>query len=511
MKKIYFLIFLFVIEICFLPANASIEIVPLQSKPAIIEEMMQENGVTIRTFYKNGQVNAQYIYDSEQLRVRQFFDYDHEGNLSAAVVDDGIETKDVDLTAVTERRVIRFYPKRGHPNSSLPGVIEHAYVNLSTGAEVVLQRIILDYSPKEEIISQKFLSSEGVLEKCILLSYDNSGRLNALGDERGNVTRTVSMQDVSLVMSHEYNSHSLSTAESTAIDRSSEKGNNSLQEFYKTATYIVNIVKNRLSFSKYIGPILDEIAQKIVGKTFLQMSGFYEAESKTGVHGKGEINDKLRITFVNGILNCREDFKKSLNLLSESHGGENIHYVFDATQGWSWDIFNCIFTKCGFVSPQAHRVAEMWKKMIHEMGGVAGNGIIYHYAHSLGGVHTQAALCLMQPEEKALIRIYTFGCPTVIVDKEVNHISNYFSVRDGVCLLDPIGLCGAFLYDNEDVIIVGDWLGIPFIDHLLLNSTYMSIIQKLGNEFLCEHISDELYTNHVSKLNFRQEGIRNLK
>lgn len=248
---------------------------------------------------------------------------------------------------------------------------------------------------------------------------------------------------------------------------------------------------NKVSCDELLRPAFEHIVESIFGKSFLLLCGYYQDISQTGVHGNGEINDKVRITLINGILNARSDYKETLNLISDAHGGTNIHYIFDATGGWGWDMLKCFMAKCGYVSPQAKMVAETWKQMIEEMGGIGKGGIIYHYAHSIGSAHTNAALSLMSPEEKKMIKIFTFGTPMVIEDDGLNQVCNYVSLRDGVCLLDPIGYFSGLLGLNDKVIPVGDWLGMPLVDHTINGGAYMEMIRLLGEQFISLYLSGQ--------------------
>ena len=107
--------------------------------------------------------------------------------------------------------------------------------------------------------------------------------------------------------------------------------------------------------------------------------------------------------------------------------------------------------------------------------------MIIHYAHSLGSLHTHIALGLLTPEERKMITVYTFGAPSL---HSAENIHNFVSVRDGVCLLDPLGFIKGLLGFNENTFFVGTWVGIPIIDHVLVSDTYFTILQFLGEEFL---------------------------
>jgi RHS repeat-associated protein len=258
---------------------------------------------------------------------------------------------------------------------------------------------------------------------------------------------------------------------------------------YRYSNLTINSLKNHLNFDDYIRPAVGKIGELILGKTLLQLSGFYQDASEMGVHGQGELNDKVRITLINGILNARGDYKKSLDILSDSHGGMNIHYLFDATGGWTNDMLRAFLSRMGYISPTSHQLADMWRELIDEMGGVGEGGLIIHYAHSIGATHTKNALSLLSPEERAMIRVYTFGAPSTINDPSLESVKNFISYRDGVPLLDPIGFFSGLLGLSDTVAMVGSPWGIPFIEHTLNGGAYYDIIRILGIHFMKHYIN----------------------
>ncbi len=261
-----------------------------------------------------------------------------------------------------------------------------------------------------------------------------------------------------------------------------------LGEAYNYCSVRLNALKNAVNFDDYIRPSIGRFGELILGKTTLLLSGFYQDSSESGIHGKGELNDKVRITLINGILNARYDYKQSLDILSDSHGGMNIHYIFDATDGWSKDMLQALFAKFGYTSSLSYQLADTWRELIAEMGGVDGGGLIIHYAHSIGSTHTKNALKLLSPEEKAMIRIYTFGSPSTISDSGLNGVTNFVSYRDGVPLLDPIGFISGLFGISEDIVMVGSPWGAPFVEHTLNGGAYYEIIKILGVHFMKHYV-----------------------
>ena len=250
---------------------------------------------------------------------------------------------------------------------------------------------------------------------------------------------------------------------------------------YQFTHRVIDAVSPHVSLSQTIGPALSQIGENLLGRAMFLMSGLSQDQLEAGVHGKGELNDKVRITLINGILNARLDVKMTMDKLSECHGGINIHYVLDATGGWAQDMLKAFLAKIGFVSPPAYKLADTWRQLIQEIGGTGNGGLIIHYAHSIGALNTHAALGLLTPEERKMIKVYTFGAPYFPSSENVH---NYASVRDGVCLLDPIGFIRGLLGYSDNTFFIGTWLGIPLIDHVLESETYFNILRSLGEEFL---------------------------
>ncbi|MEI8124759.1 MAG: RHS repeat-associated core domain-containing protein, partial [Parachlamydiaceae bacterium] len=251
------------------------------------------------------------------------------------------------------------------------------------------------------------------------------------------------------------------------------------------ASYM-NDLKRRLSYTEHMRGEWDYLAHEMFSHGFLQFAGYYQHSMDVGKTPFGrEINDKVRITLINGILNARGDLEQSLDLFSSTHGNNVIHYIFHPTEGWSRDIMKAVLSKCGYVSPEARQLANKWKEMIEEMGGIDGGGVVLHYAHSIGATETNIARTLLTPEEQRLIHVITLGSPSMISnDSGFGSVVNYVSKRDGVSLLDPIGYLKGLFTDEYNLQFKGSFWGIPLIDHTLFTDTYVGVIRDLGNEFV---------------------------
>lgn len=243
-------------------------------------------------------------------------------------------------------------------------------------------------------------------------------------------------------------------------------------------------IKGLKSLTNYGSLGFDQTLHHLVGGGFLLLLGYYNTETEVGSYGLGEANDKVRVSFINGILTDYVSLTETLQGISHSHGGVNVHYVYRPTKGWAWDILRSFLVKFGYVSPEAKLLANEWKSMIQEMGGVDGSGKIIHYAHSIGAIETLRALSLLTEEEQRMITVYTFGSPSVKQENMHSSIQHFVSVRDGVSMLDIFAYIGACQGKVENVTFMGSFFGLPFVDHLFGSATYSDLWKAMGKTFV---------------------------
>lgn len=233
---------------------------------------------------------------------------------------------------------------------------------------------------------------------------------------------------------------------------------------------------------------IQELTESYFGPLYLMMAGYYNHPLETGVFGFGEANDKVRVTFINGILNRNRDCMENAQSISKTHGGVNVHYIYRPTNGWANDLLNGVPDRFGVLSKQAILLANRWKELIAEMGGVDSGGIIIHYAHSIGASDTWNARTMLTPEEKSLLRVVTIGSPFIIHKDGLHSVVNYVSVRDGVSYLDPRGFYNGCNNEDCNVVLLGNWRdGWPLIDHPLSTPTYQALLRNLGEEFVSKY------------------------
>lgn len=226
---------------------------------------------------------------------------------------------------------------------------------------------------------------------------------------------------------------------------------------------------------------VDHLLELTVGRPFLIFMGHINTKSHQGVYGHGEVNEKVRVSFINGVLADYSDLVNAVQGLSSAHGNVNVNYVYRPTQGWVGDVLFGILVRLGYVSSEAHALADAWKGLIGQMGGVNGGGKIIHYAHSIGALETMHALKLLSPDEQKLVHVHSLGSPTLSSDNPQIH--HYISVRDGVGFLDMGAYIQAYSGNSPNVHFVGTHFGLPLIDHLFFNETYQDLWKSMGRTF----------------------------
>lgn len=228
-------------------------------------------------------------------------------------------------------------------------------------------------------------------------------------------------------------------------------------------------------FVRYISSIsfkdIQEIAYSILVFTLDEIESFstYRGIAKQvttqepiGEVGNREINPRVRISAINGIqytlLHAR-----SLWTAVSNEFGTKIHYVYYPTKGHQFvDGSTALWEKHFQVNEElVDLLVEHWKGLIEEVGGVNGPGVIYHIAHSQGGLVTSRAARKLPPEYRRKIHMITYGAHehpllefaslTNVMCKadRIDYFNPYDTDHPSVVLIDPIP--GGTIYANHGV------------------------------------------------------------
>lgn len=457
---------------------------------------------------------ARLVYKKYNICLRCFYSYDLMHRLIKISVDNGNTEDPFNLSEATEQLITTYaYNDNGN-------IIEtkEVFVNLIQGLEKILSQTLNVYSEgntlcKSEMRDSKNniyrttytdkglresvteILSDGITSQ-ISFSYDHLNRIISIVQEKA---------EKKYAVSYEYQENGKCTftiyEDGIIPERSADPMEPWEIEIENSKKYFNEMVNGFVEFFADLGGIqkdfilnntlhkkFEAFAETVLGKSIFHMTGYYSQPVRHGIYGSGEINDKVRILLVNGIMNYTNDHMENLEMFSKSHGRVNIHYLFRPCEGWTKDMLLSLFSKLGFMSTQSHLIAKTWKNLISDMGGPENGGTIIHYAHSIGSTDTDIAKNLLTPEERKMIRVYTFGSPTLIPNGEFQYVQNYVSRRDGVCLLDPIRYVEGLMHSDTNIVFLDTYWGIPFVDHTLTRPSYHAVIEELGRQFIENYI-----------------------
>jgi len=227
----------------------------------------------------------------------------------------------------------------------------------------------------------------------------------------------------------------------------------------------------------------EDVVFSVLSKTWFSFAGYNPDSSSYGVCGKQEENPGVRITLINGMLNCLLDAKISAQMISKTHGDTPVHFVYSATEGFTGDMVRAFLLKVGVTTKQSELLAQLWRRLIQEMGGSGQGSEIIHYAHSLGSIETRNALQMMTPEERKMIRVITFGSPALLPSGICSRVENFVSAKDGIPFFDYRRHLLSFEKNYENIYLLHSESSFPFVDHLLEGKTYRTVLEVLGQEF----------------------------
>ncbi len=405
------------------------------------------------------------------------------------IYDDGQGQTLDDLTGVTQRQTIRIHLGSDTPLVGKLLKLEIAYwkPDYPVGHEQKIYEFIFQYDQNGELTSTVDALTGQELTEEFLQNYQPYSLLPITSNLSD--SSTISHQDF-LDPQNFQESIAFYEIWDTIVSTFFEY----FQSFQRSSQYAKTKLKEELHLSSSVTKGLEKISQALIGETTYLLMGSRLEKTRVDCYGGYEIHDKVRVTFINGMLNTRHMMQKSLETISESHGKVKIHYVFRPTEGWTWDISRAIMIRTaftlGFRSIHAHLLAQMWKRLIQEMGGVEGGGVIVHYAHSLGGSETDRARDLLTPEEQKMIRVVTLGSATLVRSGGFQSVTNIISVNDGVCsfLLEPLGRIRNCFDPDTNLRFYSSFSTAPYwpTDHLLNGPTYGAILRELGKKFLEE-------------------------
>ncbi len=125
------------------------------------------------------------VEDKGVIKERCFLKYDEDHLLIEKIIDDGSSTDCLDLSDVTERRILRYKRKQEAPNLGMPYIIEELYFDTKTKCEVLLYKRQQSYNLSSQIIKEDYFDGEN--KYCFSAEYewDELGRMVSSTNPKG--------------------------------------------------------------------------------------------------------------------------------------------------------------------------------------------------------------------------------------------------------------------------------------------------------------------------------------
>ena len=128
---------------------------------------------------------SKFIQYDGAIRLREFYYYDQDRNLTKKISDDGQSSNDNDLGGATRRLITYYFPQNKIPYG-LNARVDEMYYDFDAGQEILLNRVENTYSAQGHLLEQKTFDAKGRLAFVVTNAYDAHGNVirevNPLGE-----------------------------------------------------------------------------------------------------------------------------------------------------------------------------------------------------------------------------------------------------------------------------------------------------------------------------------------
>ncbi len=151
------------------------------------------NGRVTELRYRNDshQVSAKVIMDRTQAVCREFHEFDDNGVIIKTIQDNGSASCHFpyDLTGATYRILTYITPRDSTPCLGLPHIVEKRYLDMTTGKEVTLEKIVYNYTREGWITQEDHYDANLEFQYTIYRDYDYMGNIILEQDPIGQITQ----------------------------------------------------------------------------------------------------------------------------------------------------------------------------------------------------------------------------------------------------------------------------------------------------------------------------------
>jgi len=210
-----------------------------------------------------------------------------------------------------------------------------------------------------------------------------------------------------------------------------------------------------------------------------------DKEAICGVVGTGDRFRTVRVTWLNGANYSQKQVHSMAEKISKMFGGVRVHYLYNQSYGALNDYYQATWQKFWGNEPALVKdLATHFRKVIQELGGVKSGGRIVHITHSHGALITDMAKKYLQPEERAMIDVITFGGIKFITKEDYGSAINYINNKDLVALINFSALAVWYSGKPTDEIVCLNSTALGYFDHAMrYGTTYRAALLMEADRF----------------------------
>lgn len=132
-------------------------------------------------------LREKFTGDYKTIYRREFYEYNPDTTLSKEIIDDGISLNQNDLSGITERH-LTYYQQRQSNSFNLPGIVIEKCLDLSTGKEVLIHKVVNSYVSPGRLCRQEHYDNTDTFAYVLSWEYDAMGNVTKEVDPIGRVT-----------------------------------------------------------------------------------------------------------------------------------------------------------------------------------------------------------------------------------------------------------------------------------------------------------------------------------
>lgn len=125
---------------------------------------------------ESNKLSAKFIGASNQIYLREFYEYNAEATPTKKIVDDGVTRDKYNLAGVTERHITYFIPRTSYP-FGYPEVIIEKYLDVASGQEIQKNKVVNTHNNQGLLVEQMHYDSDDNYLYTLHWDYNPMGKI----------------------------------------------------------------------------------------------------------------------------------------------------------------------------------------------------------------------------------------------------------------------------------------------------------------------------------------------